>query len=151
MRRFFAPALLLFTGLSFALLTGCSGGTTDAEGDGGEAEAAVMTTDEFIKEANELGYDKFMEKYPMNTEITLKGEVRAPATWDDKVVAKFGTGLNDLPLSADFMFADNGGTKESTKEKVAVGQEIVFTGKMDGCFFMDEKLNRCSLVGAVAK
>jgi hypothetical protein len=64
----------------------------------------VRTTEEFIAEANELGADGFKEKYPSDSEITLEGQVRAPATWKDKVAAKFGTGLSDLPLTADFMF-----------------------------------------------
>lgn len=150
MKQLFKTTGLLFVGFSFALLTACNSETNGGEGENA-AEDQVMTTDEFIKEANDLGSEKFMEKYPNDTEITLKGEVRAPATWDDKVAAKFGTGLNDLPLTADFMFTDNGGTKESTKEKVTVGAEIVFTGKMDGCFFTDNKLNRCTLKECVAK
>ena len=142
---------LLFVGLSFALIS-CGGETANGEGgEGDEAAEAVMTTEEFIAEANELGPEEFEKKYPRDSEITLEGEVRAPATWDDKIAAKFGTGLNDLPLTADFMFADNGGSKESTKEKVKGGEIVRFTGKVGGSFFMDGKFKRCSFTDCVAQ
>jgi ABC-type glycerol-3-phosphate transport system substrate-binding protein len=146
MRKFIKPASL-FLGMGLFLLS-CSGEAT-AEG---EAPAEdVMTTEAFIEGANKLGYDEFTKKYPNGTEVTLQGEVRAPATWDDKIDAKFGSGLNDLPLTATFMFADNGGTKESTKEKVGAGKTIVFTGKVNGSFYMNDKLNRVTFDACVVQ
>ena len=97
-----------------------------------------MTTEEFIADANKLGAEAFAKKYPQDSEITLEGQVRAPATWDDKVAAKFGTGLNDLPLTANFMFDANGG-KDQTKEKVKGGEIVRFTGKVGMPFFMDDQ------------
>lgn len=146
MRVHFTKVAFLFLGLGL-FLSACGSDATPEEG---EAEEAVMTTDEFIADANKLGYDEFMKKYPNDSEITLEGEVRAPATWDDKIDAKFGSSLNDLPISATFMFADNGGSKESTKEKVKGGTVIRFTGKIDGTFFMDGKLSRVGIMGCKA-
>src|SRR3989338_928027 len=142
MKVHFTKVALLFLGLGL-FLSACGNDASSEE----EAEEAVMTTDEFIADANKLGYDEFMKKYPNDSEITLEGEVRAPATWDDKIDAKFGSSLNDLPVSATFTFADNGGSKESTKEKVKGGSVIRFTGKIDGAFFMDGKLGRVGILG----
>lgn len=126
-------------------------GSESAEGsEDGTTEDSVMTTEAFIAEAKKMTAEEFGKKYPDDLEITLEGEVRAPATWDDKVVAKFGTGLNDLPLSADFMFDANGG-KDSTKEKVKGGEVTRFTGKVNGSFFMDDKFQRCSFTDCIAK
>lgn len=141
--------LILFIGLGMIMFS-CSGDAT-AEGETDSEGEAVMTTEEFIAEANSLGYDEFTKKYPNGTEVTLQGEVRAPATWDDKIDAKFGTGLNDLPMTAVFMFADNGGSKESTKEKVGAGKTIVFTGQVNGSFYMNDKLSRVTIDKCVAK
>jgi len=69
---------LLFVGLSFALVS-CSGDAAEGGEEGG-SEESVMTTEEFIAEANELGAEEFEKKYPRDAEITLEGEVRAPAT-----------------------------------------------------------------------
>lgn len=137
-------AAFLFLGALF-VLPSCGGGETAEGEEENKTEEKVMTTDEFIAEANKLGYEKFSEKYPNGSEITLEGEVRAPATWDDKIDAKFGSSLNDLPVTASFLFADNGGSKESTKEKVKGGEVLRFTGKVGGSFFMDNKLSRVSL------
>lgn len=147
MKKCILPAILF---LGMGLIIGACSGEATAE-DNAVSEGAAMTTDEFIAEANSLGYDEFTKKYPNGTEVTLEGEVRAPATWDDKIDAKFGTGLNDLPLTATFKFADNGGSKESTKEKVGAGKKIVFTGKVSGSFFADDKLNRVTIDACVAK
>ncbi len=141
MKKF--KSIFLFVGLSIALVS-CGGETTEENGAGGSStDDAVMTTEEFLAEANQLGAEAFQEKYPNDSEITLEGEVRAPATWKDKVAAKFGTGLSDLPLTADFMFEANGG-KDATKEKVKGGTVVRFTGKVGGAFFMDDKFKRCS-------
>lgn len=148
MKAHFTKVAFLFLGMGL-FLSAC--GSDAASEEEAEAEEAVMTTDEFIAEANKLGYDEFTKKYPRDSEITLEGEVRAPATWDDKIDAKFGSGLNDLPVIATFMFADNGGSKESTKEKVKAGAVIRFTGKVDGCFFMDDKLSRIGILGCKAQ
>ncbi|GEM_PF-4687011 len=149
MKRLSFKPFFLFIGLSVALVS-CGGESTDGEGVEGEAES-VMTTQDFIAEAGEMTEEEFDQKYPEGSEITLEGEVRAPATWDDKIVAKFGTGLNDLPLSADFMFEANGGSKESTKEKVKGGEVVRFTGTVGGSFFMDGKFKRCSFSNCVAQ
>ena len=139
---------LLFVGISFALMS-CGGEATEGGEEGG-SEESVMTTEEFIAEANELGKEAFDEKYPSDSEITLEGEVRAPATWDDKVAAKFGTGLNDLPLTADFMFDANGG-KDATKDKVKGGEVVRFTGKVVGSFFDGDTFKRCSFSDCIAQ
>lgn len=140
----------LFLGLSIALVS-CGGDSADDANDGQEGgDAAVMTTEGFIAEANELGADAFKEKYPSDSEITLEGQVRAPGTWKDKLTAKFGTGLNDLPLTADFMFDANGG-KDETKAKVKGGEVVRFTGKVGGSFFMDDKFKRCSFSDCIAQ
>ncbi len=138
----------LFLGLSIALFS-CGGEAADGAEEGNTAEA-VMTTEEFIAEANELGAEEFGKKYPVDSEITLEGQVRAPATWKDKVAAKFGTGLSDLPLTADFMFEANGG-KDATKEKVKGGGITRFTGKVGMPFFMDDKFKRCSFTDCIAQ
>jgi len=148
MKVHFTKVAFLFLGLGLFVSACGSDAASDEEV---EAEEEVMTTDEFIAEANKLGYDEFTKKYPRDTEITLEGKVFAPATWDDKIDVKFGSSLNDLPVSASFMFADNGGSKESTKEKVKAGSVIRFTGKVDGCFFMNEKLSRVGILGCKAQ
>ena len=142
-------SIFLFAGALF-LTVACS---SDSEGTDGivGAEDSVMTTDSLISEANELGEDAFKEKYPMDSEIELRGGVRAPATWNDKVAAKFGSGLNDLPITADFMFKANGGTKESTKEKVKIGEEVHFKGTVSSIFFKYGKLNRLGIKDCVAQ
>jgi len=145
----FTP-ILLFLGLSLVLVS--CGGEAEETTDAGEdtSENAVMTTEEFIAEANELGFEGFKEKYPDGSEITLEGQVRAPATWKDKVAAKFGTGLNDLPLTADFMFEANGG-KDATKEKVKGGEVVRFTGKVGLPFYMDDQFKRCTFTDCIAQ
>jgi len=142
------PTFFFFIGLSIALVS--CGGEAEGTETGNPKGSSVMTTDEFIAEANELGYEKFQEKYPKDSEITLEGKVMAPATWKDKVAAKFGTGLNDLPLTADFMFDANGG-KDATKEKVKGGTVIQFTGKVGSPFFMDDKFKRCGFTECTTK
>lgn len=145
----FTP-LFLFLVLSLVFVS-CDSESQDGAAEGEtQEENAVMTTEEFIAEAQKLGADAFNEKYPMDAEITLEGQVRAPATWQDKVAAKFGTGLNDLPLTADFMFDANGG-KDATKSKVKGGETIQFTGKIGGAFFMDDEFKRCSFKDCIAK
>jgi len=145
----FTP-FFLFLALSLVFVSCDSESKDGAAGGDAQEENAVMTTEEFIAEAQELGSDAFNEKYPMDAEITLEGQVRAPATWQDKVAAKFGTGLNDLPLTADFMFDANGG-KDATKAKVKGGETIQFTGKVGGAFFMDKEFKRCSFKDCIAK
>ena len=147
MKKF--KSIFFFLGLSLALVS-CGEEATEGVEGGEEAAEAVMTTEEFIAEAKELGADAFNEKYPMDAEITLEGQVRAPATWKDKVAAKFGTGLNDLPLTADFMFEANGG-KDATKEKVKGGETVRFTGKVNGAFFMDDQFKRCNFKECIAE
>lgn len=143
---------LLFIAGAMLTMVSCGEGTAEShEGTEETQETSVMTTEEFIAEANKLGRDEFEIKYPDGAEIELEGQVRAPATWNDKIAAKFGTGLNDLPLTADFMFSDNGGTKESTKEKVKGGETVRFKGTKNGSFFMNEKLNRCTFSDCVAQ
>lgn len=119
------------------LLASCGGEATEGGAEGGD-EATVMTTDEFIAEAEELGKEEFEKKYPKDSEIELKGKVVTLAVWGDKVNAKFGTGLTDCPIKSDFMFADNGGDKDSTKEKVKTGEEVHFKGKISFSFFKDD-------------
>lgn len=136
-------------GLSLAVAS-CSGeGSEGGDAGEGSAEDAIMTTEEFIAEANKLGEEAFDEKYPADSEITLQGQVRAPATWKDKVAAKFGTGLNDLPLTADFMFEANGG-KDATKEKVKGGENVKFKGKVYTVFFKDDKLTSATFSDCIA-
>lgn len=148
MKKF--KSIFLFMGLSLALVS-CGGEANDeAEGKESATEESIMTTEEFIAEANELGFEGFKEKYPEGSEITLEGQVRAPATWKDKVAAKFGTGLNDLPLTADFMFEANGG-KDATKEKVKGGEVVRFTGKVGLPFYMDDQFKRCAFTDCIAK
>lgn len=144
-------SFFLFMGLSVALVS-CGGEAAEGAEDGGEAagEEAVMTTEEFIAEANELGAEGFAKKYPKDSEVTLEGQVRAPATWKDKVAAKFGTSLNDLPLTADFMFEANGG-KDATKEKVKGGETVRFTGKVGMPFYMDDNFKRVTFSDCIAK
>ena len=150
MRKFKFIPFCLFLGLSIVLVS-CGGDATDEANGGQEGEdVAVMTTEEFIAEANKLGKEEFEKKYPRDSEIELQGEVRVPATWDDKVAAKFGTGMNDLPLTADFMFEANGG-KDATKKKVEIGKNLVFTGKVGFFFYKDDKLSRCSFSDCIAK
>lgn len=138
---FVVLAMMLFS-------SACTGEATPEEA---VTEEAAMTTDAFIAEANALGYDEFSKKYPTGTVLTLEGEIFAPATWDDKIDAKFGSSLNDLPLTATFMFADNGGSQASTKEKIQAGKTLVFTGKLSGSFYMNNTLSRLSLDSCVAK
>ena len=139
----------MFLGLSIALVS-CGGEAADEVNGGQEGEDVVMTTQEFIDEANKMGAEEFEKKYPRDSEITLEGEVRVPATWQDKVAAKFGTGMNDLPLTADFMFEANGG-KDATKEKVKIGTVVRFTGKVGFSFYKDDKLSRCSFSDCIAQ
>ena len=142
-------SIFLFVGLSAALVS-CGGESAEGTDGEGNAEDAVMTTEEFIADANKLGAEAFAKKYPQDSEITLEGQVRAPATWDDKVAAKFGTGLNDLPLTANFMFDANGG-KDQTKEKVKGGEIVRFTGKVGMPFFMDDQFKRVDFSDCIAK
>lgn len=153
MRLFKSTSILLFAGLFFTLMS-CGGDAAEAEGKGGEdgaAEEKIMTTAEFIEEAKGMTYAEFTEKYPRDTEIELKGKVMAPATWQDKITAKFGIGLNDLPLSADFMFEANGGSKDAAKGKIKSGEELHFKGKVGGAFYMDDTFKRCSFHDCVAQ
>ncbi|WP_343634018.1 hypothetical protein [Fluviicola sp.] len=129
---FVAMALFAFT------LNGCSDEKTDtATGEKGEA-SEVMTTEMFIEEANKMGAEAFEKKYPTDSEIELSGESQFPATWDDKIAVKFGPETNYLPLTAEFMFTDNGGSAEATKEKTGFGETVHFKGKL-GVSFFDEK------------
>lgn len=146
----FLKSISIFSFIALAVLLSACGAESSGE-NSEEVEETVMTTEAFIADAKTLSYEEFEKKYPRESEITLEGEVRAPATWDDKIVAKFGTGLNDLPLSADFMFADNGGSLESTKEKVKGGELVRFTGTIDGSFYSDANFQRCSFKNCVAK
>ncbi len=124
-------------------LTSCS---SEATGEEGKSDAEVLTTDMLIEEANKIGKDEFEKKYPQDSEIEIQGEARFPATWDDKIAVKFGSGMNDLPITADFMFTDNGGTKESTDDQITSGEILHFKGKV-GMTFFDEKgkLSRLSI------
>lgn len=137
----FLPILLL----SFISLTlnSCSG---DSENGGESGESDVLTTESLIDEANEIGKEAFEKKYPQDSEIELKGEARFPATWDDKIAVKFGPSMNDLPITADFMFTDNGGTKEATDDQITSGEILHFKGKVGSTFFDEKgKLSRLSI------
>lgn len=142
-------SIFFFVGLSIALVS-CGGEAAEGTEEEGTAEEAVMTTEEFIADALKLGAEEFKKKYPQDSEITLEGQVRAPATWDDKVAAKFGTGLNDLPLTANFMFDANGG-KDQTKEKVKGGEVVRFIGKVGMPFFMDDQFKRVDFSDCIAQ
>lgn len=143
-------SIFLFAGLSIVLAS-CGGEAAEGAEGGQEGEdVAVMTTEEFIAEANKLGAEEFAKKYPQDSEITLEGKVMAPATWQDKVAAKFGTGLSDLPLTANFMFDANGG-KDQTKEKVKGGEIVRFTGKVGMPFFMDDQFKRVDFSDCIAQ
>jgi len=99
------------------------------------SDSEVLTTEMLIAEANELGQEGFEKKYPKDSEIELQGEARFPATWDDKIAVKFGPSMNDLPITADFMFTDNGGTKEATDDQITSGENLHFKGKVGSTFF----------------
>ncbi len=118
-------------------LNSCSGEKTNAA-EGGEVASEVLTTEMLIEEANKIGPEAFEKKYAKDSEIELSGEARFPATWDDKVAVKFGSGMNDLPLTADFMFVDNGGSEEATKAKIKSGEILHFKGKLGFSFFNDK-------------
>ena len=64
------------------------------------------------------GKEAIEKKYGQGSEIELSGEAKFPATWDDKIAVKFGPDASNLPLSADFMFTDNGGSAEAAKRKL---------------------------------
>jgi hypothetical protein len=115
-------------GLFVFALNSCSGDNTDAAtGEKEEVAAAdVMTTEMLIEEANKIGKEAFEKKYAPDSEIELSGEAKFPATWDDKIAVKFGPDANNLPLSADFMFTDNGGSAEATKEKIKMDETVHF-------------------------
>lgn len=135
-------------GLFVFALNSCSGDNTDAAaGETEEVAAAdVMTTESLIEEANKIGKDAFEKKYAADTEIELSGEAKFPATWDDKIAVKFGPDANNLPLSADFMFSDNGGSADATKAKIKMGETVHFKGKIGMSFFDDKgKLKSLSL------
>lgn len=142
--------LVLAVGLSMFMVS-CQSSTEGGPDSEITASDGILTTDAFVKEANELGKDEFEKKYPKDSEIELEGKIVTVAVWQDKVNAKFGTGLNDLPVKCDFMFSDNGGSKESTREKVKIGETIRFKGKISFSFFQEDgKLKYCNLVDCVA-
>ena len=133
----FLPVLMTLV-LAFTF-TSCGGDAADGDDvSGDDAANQTMTTDAFIAEANELGKEAFEEKYPKDSEIELQGKIVTAAVWGDKVNAKFGTGLMDCPVKADFMFVDNGGDKESTREKVKIGNEVHFKGTISFSFFKED-------------
>lgn len=127
-------------GLFVFALNACSGEKTDAAtGEKEEvAETEIMTTEKLIDEANKIGPEAFGKKYAQDSEMELSGEAKFPATWDDKISVKFGPATDDLPISADFMFADNGGSKEATKAKIKFGEILHFKGKLVYTFFDDK-------------
>ena len=138
---------LVAMGLIVFALNSCSGEQTNAA-TGEEGEAAteeVMTTEMLIEEANKIGSEAFEKKYAQDSEIELSGEAKFPATWDDKIAVKFGPETNYLPLSADFMFTDNGGSAEATKSKIKSGETIHFKGKLGFSFFDNGKLKSLSI------
>ena len=134
--------LMLFVamGMFVFALNSCSGEKTDAAaGEKEEVAAAdVMTTEMLIEEANKIGKEAFEKKYAQDSEIELSGEAKFPATWDDKIAVKFGPDASNLPLSADFMFTDNGGSAEATKDKIKMGETLHFKGKLSFSFFDDK-------------
>lgn len=135
-------------GMFAFVLNSCSGESTDAKaGEEGEAAAAeVMTTEAFIEEANKMGSEAFEKKYAKDSEIELSGTAQFPATWDDKIAVKFGPETNNLPITADFMFKDNGGSAETTKSKIKMGETLHFKGKLGYSFFDDKgKLKSLSI------
>ncbi|WP_300665402.1 hypothetical protein [Fluviicola sp.] len=135
-------------GMFVFALNSCSGEKTDsAPGEeGAAASAEVMTTEMLIEEANKIGAKAFEKKYAKDSEIELSGEAKFPATWEDKISVKFGPSSNDLPLTADFMFTDNGGSAEATKDKIKFGETLHFKGKLGYSFFDDKgKLKNLSV------
>ena len=139
----------LFMSSSFVFVS-CSGGT--ATKDVKDSNINVMTTELLIKEANELGEAKFKIKYPAEKEIELNGEARFPATWEDKIAVKFGPDLNNLPIIAEFLFTENGGSKQATDDQITSGKMLHFKGKVGLTFFDDEgKLSRLSLMKCVVQ
>ena len=128
----------LAMGMVVFALNSCSGGKTDAAAGEKEEVAEVMTTEMLIEEANKLGAEAFEKKYAKDSEIELSGEAKFPATWDDKIAVKFGPDASNLPLTADFMFTDNGGSAEATKAKIKMGEIVHFKGKLGFSFFDDK-------------
>ena len=128
---FVAMGMLVFT------FNSCSGEKTNAD-TAENGDKAVMTTEMLIEEANKIGKEAFEKKYVRDSEIELSGEPKFPATWDDKIAVKFGPDANSLPITADFMFPDNGGSAEATKNKIQSGETVHFKGKL-GYSFFDQK------------
>lgn len=136
-------SLTTVLGILIFSIVSCSGG---AETEDSKTTDSGFTTEMLINEANDIGEEAFIEKYPPDSEIELSGEARFPATWDDKIAVKFGPDMNNLPITADFMFTDNGGTKESTDDKITSGEILHFKGKIGMVFFSEDgKLSRLSL------
>ena len=126
-------------GMFVFALNSCSGDKTTTEaGVEEEAKAEVMTTEMLIDEANKIGKEAFEKKYAQDSEIELSGEPKFPATWDDKIAVKFGPDMNSLPITADFMFTDNGGSADATKNKIQDGETVHFKGKLGFSFFDDK-------------
>ena len=126
-------------GMFVFALNSCSGEKTNADsGEGDEVVAEVMTTEMLIEEANKIGKEAFEKKYAKDSEIELSGEPKFPATWDDKIAVKFGPDASSLPITADFMFPDNGGSADATKEKIQSGETVHFKGKLGFSFFDDK-------------
>lgn len=133
MKTLNSKLLLAVTVLTF-LIASCSSDTKSTSG-GADSDISTISTDKIVEDANALGEKLFLEKYPKDSIIALEGEITTTATWNDKTDAKFGPSLNELPVKADFFFADNGGTKESTQEKVSIGKTIKFQGKLKFAWF----------------
>lgn len=135
-------------GMFVFALNSCSGESTTADaGEKSEVSTTeVMTTEMLIEEANKIGAEAFEKKYAKDSEIELSGEPKFPATWDDKIAVKFGPDMNSLPITADFMFSDNGGSADATKEKIQNGETVHFKGKLGFSFFDDKgKLKSLSI------
>ena len=132
--------LMAFVAMSmFAfVLSSCSGEKTNADAGEEVAAAEVMTTEMLIEEANKMGAEAFEKKYVKDSEIELSGEPKFPATWDDKIAVKFGADASYLPITADFMFTDNGGSADATKDKIQSGETVHFKGKLGFSFFDDK-------------
>lgn len=139
-------SVLLIAGFTL-VNSSCSGSGKSGEENTEKSSEEVLTTAGLIDEAGKIGKDAFEKKYPRDSEIELEGEAKFPATWDDKIAVKFGPDMNNLPITADFMFVANGGSKQATDDKITSGENLHFKGKIGMTFFDDKgKLSNLTLL-----
>jgi len=138
--------LLLAASVLTLLISSCSSDTKNGSGST-TSDIVAISTDKIVEEANALGEEAFLAKYPKDSTIVLEGEITTTATWDDKKDPNFGPSLNDLPKKPHFFLCEKRGTKESTKENVTIGKKIKFQGKLKFAWFKKEtgKLDRLEL------